>query len=296
MEEIPVDTSLLEQLVGKIANIDTLFPVWDNAVIAEEKWTEPLNAETAKKIKYPKNLKVANEVSVTTFFGLEPIEVAVDPKAKKEAKKDPKKGSVEAPVALTEVLVDEHGRALPVVFKERGSTVNPEVTGAERNNNDNKSSNEPEYLGFDTPRTFLCTCAADGPSSTEVDPFICGAYRIIQRFVPTILKAHISCLAVVSEAVSGAEKGIEEERHILDDTYLWRAIYPKLPTGKPCYNPAGKYCVRLYLAGSWRRVYVNDTVPVHEDGTPAVACSVDKYEIWPMLLAKAIYTVYSACG
>ena len=52
MEEIPVDTSLLEQLVGKIANIDTLFPVWDNAVISEEKWTEPLNAETAKKIKY----------------------------------------------------------------------------------------------------------------------------------------------------------------------------------------------------------------------------------------------------
>jgi len=90
--------------------------------------------------------------------------------------------------------------------------------------------------------------------------------------------------------------GIEEERHIIQDTFLWRAIHPQLPNGKPVYNPAGKYCVRLYLCGKWRRVYVDDSLPVTADGAPALACSADTLELWPLLLAKAIYSVYSACG
>jgi hypothetical protein len=54
--------------------------------------------------------------------------------------------------------------------------------------------------------------------------------------------------------------------------------------------------VRLYLAGEWRRVFVDDSVPVTVDGNPALAFSSDKLELWPLLLAKAIYAVYSACG
>ena len=83
---------------------------------------------------------------------------------------------------------------------------------------------------------------------------------------------------------------------MLESTFLWRAIYPQLPSGKPVYNPAGKYCVRLFLAGQWRRVFVDDSVPVTADGRPAVACSQDQLELWPLLLAKALYAVYSACG
>lgn len=54
--------------------------------------------------------------------------------------------------------------------------------------------------------------------------------------------------------------------------------------------------MRLYLAGKWRRVYVDDAVPVTIDGKSALACSADPLELWPLLLAKAIYAVYSACG
>ena len=57
-----------------------------------------------------------------------------------------------------------------------------------------------------------------------------------------------------------------------------------------------KYCVRLYLAGEWRRVFVDDSVPLTVDGNPALASSSDRLELWPLLLAKAIYSVYSACG
>ena len=41
---------------------------------------------------------------------------------------------------------------------------------------------------------------------------------------------------------------------------------------------------------------MDDTVPVTVDGRSALAFSSDKLELWPFILAKAIYTVYSACG
>ena len=44
------------------------------------------------------------------------------------------------------------------------------------------------------------------PKGGEIDPSLCGAYRLVQRFTPTIVKARLN-LAVVTEAVAGAEKG-----------------------------------------------------------------------------------------
>jgi len=217
---------VIEQLAGRIANIDTLFPVWDSTTVAAENWSEPLNSETVKKVKYPDNLGVTSDVNLTKFFGLEPIEVAVDPKAKKEVKKDPKKGAVEEPAALTEVLVDEHGRQLPIVFKPKSSE-NPETESAltEENN---------AHLEFEIVRPFLrsyteeqqarisqheaLAAASANPESEapapikeepqggEIDPFLCGAYRLVQRFTPTIVKACLN-LAVIKEAVAGAKEG-----------------------------------------------------------------------------------------
>ena len=226
LEDIPIDTSVIEQLAGRIANIDTLFPVWDSTAVAEEKWGEPLNPDTVKKVKYPDNLGVTSDVNLIKFFGLEPIEVAVDPKAKKEAKKEPKKGAVETPTALTEVLVDEHGRQLPIVFKPKASE-NPETESEQTEEN-------KTHLEFEIARPFLrsyteeqqarlsqqeaLAAASANPESEapaptkeepkggEIDPFLCGAYRLVQRFTPTIVKARLN-LAVVKEAVAGAEEG-----------------------------------------------------------------------------------------
>lgn len=242
LEDIPIDTSVFEQLAGKIANIDTLFPVWDEKSVSEEKWSEPINWDTQKKTKYPKNLGVVGEENLIKFFGLEPIEVAVDPKAKKEVKKDAKKGAVEAPVVLTEVLVDENGRNLPVIFKDDKTEANKNPEGA-------IPGNEDAHTSFDFQREFMrayteeqlariaqgaaleatsnsnsnsnsadsATITANAsthetdkeqPAGGEIDPFLCGAYRIVQRFTPTICKALISSLAVVAEDVKGAEEGM----------------------------------------------------------------------------------------
>eukprot|EP01035_Chromulina_nebulosa_P019433 gene19433-25313_t len=65
--------------------------------------------------------------------------------------------------------------------------------------------------------------------------------------------------------------------------------------GKPCYNPSGKYVVKLFLCGKWRKVYINDSIPIQSDGSIGIASSSDKYELWQTLLAKAIYCVFSNC-
>lgn len=220
-----MDTSLFEQLAGKIANISSIFPVWDDKAIAEEKWAEPL--VTDKKTTYPRTLGITQEVSLLKLLNLEPIEVAVDPKAKKDAKKDPKKGAVEAPVELTEVLVDEHGRKLPVLFREKPVEDSPEqVSDKDRNG----------FLAFDILHPFaranteaqMARIAqqaaiqeaapastgssprpspnAEEPAGDEIDSLLCGAFRLVQRFTSTISRAHLNALAVVTEDVQGAEQ------------------------------------------------------------------------------------------
>lgn len=151
-----------------------------------------------------------------------------------------------------------------------------------------------EFLAFEYPRPFYKEygdkvddsekASADSsapvlehsPVGAEIDCYICCALRSVKRFAPAIIES------LGDESFS--------------NNYLWRAIYPKLPSGKPCFNPAGKYCVRLFLAGKWRKVYVDDVIPLREDGRPALASSSDPHELWPLVLAKAIYAVYSACG
>jgi hypothetical protein len=114
------------------------------------------------------------------------------------------------------------------------------------------------------------------PEGFEVDCYVCCAIRSVKRFAPAIIAS--------------------QKDELFHSNYLWRAIYPKLKSGKPAYNPSGKYCVRLYLAGKWRKVMVNDQIPLRDDGKIALATSSDPLELWPTILAKAIYTVYSACG
>jgi hypothetical protein len=112
------------------------------------------------------------------------------------------------------------------------------------------------------------------PSGDEIDPFVCHAFRLIARFHPSLCDAHGSGTT---------------------PPFLWRAVYPQLPTGRPCYNKSGKYCVKLFVGGKWRKVSVTDCFPV-ESGMIAIASSTNPLELWPSILSKAIYTVYSASG
>jgi hypothetical protein len=137
---------------------------------------------------------------------------------------------------------------------------------------------------FEAANAALLTSAPAGPM---IDNNMCAALEIVARFAPAVLASAAEGTASQEEAVPTASGSMQ---------FLWRAIYPKLPSGRPCFNPAGKYAIRLFFAGKWRKVYVTDAVPIDAEGKPVVATSANPLELWPLILSKAVYALYAAAG
>lgn len=73
-----------------------------------------------------------------------------------------------------------------------------------------------------------------------------------------------------------------------DEFCLWDSIYPKNKDGSPMYNASGKYAVKLFWLGAWRKVIVDDRIPCSVDGKPLVITSPTIQELWPLIISKAI--------
>lgn len=94
----------------------------------------------------------------------------------------------------------------------------------------------------------------------------------------------------VMDAFNSALKFLENaQASVKSGEYLWELIYPHAPgTCHPVYNPHGKYCVRLFIDGAFRRIVIDDYLPVDVLGRPFLSFTSQK-EIWPALLAKALF-------
>lgn len=296
-EQIGTDSPL----GGTYYGIAAQFSEWS---VEGESWDVPIPEETLIPIQYPPVVRVALERPIIEFLNLnEEVEGAAD--AKKGKKEAPKKGK--GPVEVTEEpAFDEHGRALPRVFVDAASegsaevppdgaqaagcglirafrtpsspsaaatTANPPATDVPAADGEGAVAGDeaPPPAEPVPPASAVPSPQEDGVYMSEIDPLMCATFELVKRFSATLM----------------ADK---------ESPYLWRAIHPQLPDGRPYYNSSGRYCVKLFVAGAWRKVYVNDNVPLSESGEPAVASSSCPQELWPMLLAKAVYTVYTALG
>ena len=79
-----------------------------------------------------------------------------------------------------------------------------------------------------------------------------------------------------------------------DKNHFLRKIYPQDKNGVPKYNPYGLYWVKLFHMGKYRKIVIDDKFPVNKETFESFLpqCS-SPYELWPIILTKALVKLYS---
>lgn len=106
----------------------------------------------------------------------------------------------------------------------------------------------------------------------------------LQRIPPFLMSAFQSVLLLLERVQTLVPKG----------QYLWELIYPHAPgTCHPVHNPFGKYAVKLFVEGQYRKVIVDDALPVDELGRPLITVTSLR-ELWPAIIVKAIFKAFGS--
>ncbi|KAK7132938.1 hypothetical protein R3I94_014983 [Phoxinus phoxinus] len=141
-----------------------------------------------------------------------------------------------------------------------------------------------EYILNKTPvvvenkSAFDLTSANEHLLSSELIRWIISEFYILWRVCNT-----------------GEDKPVSTET-VPDLWRPWEHIYSLCKAEKdhmPLYNAYGKYVIKLYWMGSWRKITVDDMLPFDKDDNLLLPATTNQSELWPMLLAKGILKVAS---
>jgi hypothetical protein len=239
------------QFTGLLSNVDNIYQEWS---IESQNWQDC--SECDDYVKYPAALNAQNSQSIRSILNI--IEV---PETKAKSKVDLKKPKEIVPETLNDNTHNEEGKALPRVYFGDDSNINvyyrpfefkkgfskeqisrkkhqenllEEITKPNINDLVQKSISERQLLHDDSIAERDVN--TEEPIGQELDYCMCAAFRIISEY--------------------SQKRFQNEESTDNNESLLWNSIYPQLPSGKPVYNASGKYAVKLFLAGKWRKVMI----------------------------------------
>ena len=96
--------------------------------------------------------------------------------------------------------------------------------------------------------------------------------------VPLAMHGYLNALYVISY----------HQRCIPPGNYLWELIYPRVDSLPfPTISPTGKYAIKLFVGGAYRKVIIDDRLPIDDSGK-CIFPVTERKEIWPALLIKAM--------
>ena len=279
-----------------------IFPEWSDADIASEKWSTKHAFEDSEfPLFFPRSLRKDFESykrpSELVTDGLTPV--VVMPLASLD---DSFRGRAIALGSKSGLAMRSHG-SIHSSSEQLTQDVNLEDNQTPSNANPEKL----DSLGESTtkPTTAL---AEEEPLAPDMGENASEAI-VIEEPVP------------LQESYSNASKFFQANQHLLkselmtsilghyhfmyessktqlkngvpDEFSLWDNIYPKNKDGTPMYNPSGKYAVKLFWLGAWRKILVDDRLPMSAAKKPMLITSPVAHELWPYLLCKAIIKIAS---
>eukprot|EP00051_Salpingoeca_urceolata_P018728 m.265787 g.265787 ORF g.265787 m.265787 type:complete len:1368 (+) comp19266_c0_seq2:129-4232(+) len=114
---------------------------------------------------------------------------------------------------------------------------------------------------------------------TEKEPFT-SLVTPNTRILSSELARHLICCLDLLQT-----EGTDYDAH---HTRPWELIFPQGKDKIPTYNAGGKYCVKLFIQGDWRKVTVSDEMPLDEYGQ-VLAIRSSMQDWWACILSKAVY-------
>ncbi|KAG7460854.1 hypothetical protein MATL_G00203340 [Megalops atlanticus] len=203
---------------------------------------------------------------------------------------------------------DPRRARLPVWPEWNDAEVNAEKWDAPKGSKDGKAGKSPFVPFFEDPEGKI-----ELPPSLKVNSWkrpseyvlTKGPVIVEHESVFDLMSAneHLLCSELMRWIISeiyivwkicngnGSNNKCAASRPLCQEWKPWDHIYSLCKVSKghmPLYNIYGKYVVKLFWMGCWRKITVDDSLPFDEENNMLLPATSLQAELWPMLLAKAI--------